>query len=66
MVGLGADAAARAARGHGARQHHDDVGAEAADLFLDARLGAAAHRDHDDHGGDADDDAEHGQPSASC
>ena len=40
------------------------VGAQALDLLLDARLRAAADRDHGDHRADADDDAEHGERAA--
>jgi hypothetical protein len=55
---------AHAARREVARQHDDEVGAQALDLVLDARLRARADRRHRDHRAHADDDAEHRQGAA--
>ena len=57
-------ALARAAHREVAGQHDDEVGAQALDLVLDARLRAGADGDHRDHRAHADDDAEHRQRGA--
>jgi hypothetical protein len=59
-----AGAAANAALGDVAGHHHQQVGAQAADLLDDLLPCAAADGNHGDHGGDADDDAEHGEGAA--
>jgi hypothetical protein len=59
-----AQARARTADGHGARQDNEQVRAETRNLLLDQRLGAFADRHHRDDGADADDDAQHGEKRA--
>ena len=59
-----AKAGANAAGGDGARQDHDDIGAEALDLLSHRLVGAVADRDHHDERGDADENAQHGQRRA--
>ena len=61
---LRARALARAAHREVAGQDDDEVGAQALDLVLDARLRAGADGDHRDHRAHADDDAEHRQRGA--
>ena len=56
-----AESAAHAARGLCARQHHDEIGAEAFDLLAHGVVGALADGDHGNQGRHADEDAEHGQ-----
>src|SRR5712691_2142855 len=56
---LAAGAEPDPARGDAAREHDEEIRAEALNLLGHARLGAGADADHRDDGGDADDDAEH-------
>ncbi len=52
---------AHPARRHRARQHDDEVGAQALDLLGHPGGGAGPDRHHGDDRADADDDAEHGE-----
>src|SRR6185369_707050 len=54
----------RAGLGRGAREDHDEVGAQRADRRLDGARRAGAERDDGDHAADADDDPQHGQRRA--
>src|SRR5437870_1290300 len=61
---LGAQAETHSARGAGAGEDDEHVGAEALDLLGDAGLRPRADRDHGDDRGHPHDDAEHGQDAA--